>query len=74
VRGNKSSEASEKIQTRVSTWPTDEELERKRNHARRKSRQASTGNLTEMEPVQEKLEQENKLNRASDLNGIITSA
>jgi hypothetical protein len=69
MRGNKSSEASEKIQTRASTWPTDEEHEQKRNHARRKSRQASKGNSMEKEPMQE-----NKLNRASDLNGIITSA
>jgi hypothetical protein len=69
MQGNKSSAASEKIQTRASTWPTDEEHERKRNHVRRKSRQASIGNSTEKEPVQE-----NKLNRASDLNGIITSA
>jgi hypothetical protein len=63
VRANKSSEANEKIQTRASTWPTEEEHERKRNHARRKSRQASARNSTEKEHVQEKLEQENKLNR-----------
>jgi hypothetical protein len=71
VRGNEPNEASEKIRTRASTWPTDKEHERKRNHVRR---QASPGNSTEKEPVREKLEQENKINHASDLNGIITSA
>jgi hypothetical protein len=51
VRGNKSNEASEKIQT----WPIDEEHERKRNRARRKSRQASAGNSTEKNPCRRNL-------------------
>jgi hypothetical protein len=54
--GNEPSEASEKIQTRASTWPTDEEHEQKRNRTRRKSRQADAGNSTKKEPMREKLE------------------